>query len=66
MVEVNGLAPFNLDVQPRKQGHRVIGITMAWWAKSIEEKKTAYAEIKRSRVGRSARLNGTVEGLAES
>ena len=65
VIEVNGLAPFNLDVQPRKQGNRVIGITMAWWAKTIDEKKTAYAELNRSRVGRSARLNGTVETLSE-
>ena len=56
---------FNLDVQQHKKGNRVVGLTMAWWAKSIDEKKTAYAELNRSRVGRSARLNGTVEDLAE-
>lgn len=41
----------------------VTAITLAWHRKSVEELKEAYGELRRPRVGRRARREGTVENL---
>jgi broad specificity phosphatase PhoE len=42
----------------------VTGVRLSWWAKTLEQKKEAFRELRVSRVGRRARLLGTVETVA--
>lgn len=64
LLEVNGLADFQVSLMPRKKGKRVIGIILAWGRKDAAGRKEAFAEANRPRVGRKARLRGQVDGLA--
>lgn len=68
LLEVNGLADFDVYVRPRKEGKRVVGVLMSWGWKDDEGRREAFAECRRSRVGRRARLEGTVErvGVAKT
>lgn len=59
--EVNGLADFSVAFRPVKTGRKVMGVQLAWWRKSEDELRAVFAEVRRHRVGRRARLNGTVE-----
>lgn len=61
IAELNALAPFNVTVQPIKTGKSVSHIRLSWWEKSIEERKAAFTEISRSKVGRRARIQDKVE-----
>jgi len=40
------------------------GIHLSWWAKTLEEKKAAFRELRVGKIGRRARLLGTVETVA--
>ena len=64
-LEVSGLSDFGVKLQPLRQGGskrgKLIGVKMSWWKKSPEEFREAQQEIKRSKVGRLARLRGDVE-----
>jgi hypothetical protein len=42
---------------------RVTGVLIGWGLKDVEGKKAAYAELQRPRVGRLARIMGTVEEM---
>jgi hypothetical protein len=64
VIEVNGLSDFGCSVEPVTAGRKVIGIRLTWWKKNLEEIKAAYSELQAAKVGRRARLNGTVEALA--
>jgi len=64
--EINAIAPFGLSVLPVKQGKRVAQIKVGWWQKDTDALQEARAEIERSKVGRRARLSGTVEYVAEA
>jgi hypothetical protein len=64
VLEVNGLAEFGCKVEPVFKGRKVTALRLSWWAKSLEEKKTTFRELRVSRVGRRARLLGTVETIA--
>jgi plasmid replication initiation protein len=61
--EVNGLADFSVRLDPVKTGRKVTAVKMAWWAKNIDERKAAYAELQRHKAGRRARLTGEVEAI---
>jgi hypothetical protein len=61
VAEVNALAPFSLSVLPVKQGKRVVSIKIGWFKKDVDGLKDAYAEAQRPKVGRRARISGTVE-----
>ncbi len=61
--EVNALGDYGVTMQPVKTGRAVTGIKLFWYRKSEDELKEAYAELQRSRVGRQARIDGTVEDL---
>lgn len=63
IVEVNALSDFTVTVVPEKTGRRVTGVLIGWGAKDIEGRKAAYAELQRPRVGRKARITGTVEEM---
>ena len=64
LLEVNGLADFQVSLMPRKKGNRVVGIILAWGWKDRDGRSEAFAEANRPRVGRKARLRGQVDDLA--
>jgi Initiator Replication protein len=61
VAEVNALAPFGLSVLPVKQGKKVVRVTVGWWAKDASALNATWTELNGSKVGRKARINGTVE-----
>ena len=61
VAEVNALAPFGLSVLPVKRGKKVVAVKVGWWKKDADQLTEAWAETQRSRVGRKARLAGTVQ-----
>ena len=63
LLEVNALSDFTVTAVPKKTGRRVTDVIVGWESKDIEGRKEAYSELKRSRVGRRARLNGTVDEM---
>jgi hypothetical protein len=64
VLEVNGLGEFGCKVEPVYKGRKVIALRLTWWAKSLEQKKATLKELRVSRVGRRARLLGTIETVA--
>jgi plasmid replication initiation protein len=65
LLEVNALSDFTVTIIPQKTGRRVTGVLIGWGAKDIEGRKEAYAELQRPRVGRKARITGSVEELSD-
>lgn len=61
VAEVNALAAFSVTVLPYKQGKKVVGVKIGWWAKENSALRDAWDELQRSKVGRKARIAGTVE-----
>lgn len=64
VIEVNGLASFSCKVEAIMTGRKVTSVRLSWWVKDLAEKKAAFREVKFSRVGRRARLTGTVEAVS--
>lgn len=64
VLEVNGLGEFGCKVEPVYKGRKVTGVRLSWWAKNLDQKKATLRELRVSRVGRRARLLGTVEHIA--
>jgi Initiator Replication protein len=64
VLEVNGLGEFGCKVEAVYKGRKVIAIRLSWWSKNLDQKKAALKELRVSRVGRRARLLGTVETIA--
>jgi hypothetical protein len=63
VLEVNGLGEFGCKVEPVYRGRKVTAIRLSWWQKNLDEKKATLKELRVSRIGRRARLTGTVEQL---
>ena len=67
-LEVNGLSDYGVKLQPLRMGGsergKLIGVKMSWWQKSPDEFRESQKEIKRSKVGRLARLRGDAENIA--
>ena len=63
MLEVNGLSDMGVKIEvQRKHGRAPIhGVTVAWWKKSSSDLAAAVRERNRSKIGRMARLKGSVE-----
>jgi plasmid replication initiation protein len=57
ITEVNGLAEHGVAFAEIRKGKTVTHIELSWWKKSEEELRKSYAEIKRSRIGRTSRLS---------
>lgn len=57
VTEVNGLAEHGVSFSEVRKGKTVTHIELSWWKKSEEELRESYAEIKRSRIGRTSRLS---------
>ena len=62
-MKVSAVSDFAITVVPETTGRRVISVLIGWGAKDIEGRKAAYAELQRPRVGRKARITGTVEEM---
>lgn len=65
VLEVNALSDFVVGIEPVKTSKRVTGVMIGWSVKDMEGRKAAYAELQRSRIGRRARVAGTVEAIDE-
>jgi len=61
VIEVNGLSHYEVGFREIKKGRSVEQIQISWHRKSIEEMKKAFAELRQPKVGRAARLAGTVD-----
>ena len=62
--EVNALSDFSVELDPLKTGRRVSGVRLRWTRKEQADAGEALAELRRPKVGRRARLTGTVETVA--
>lgn len=64
--EVNSLSPFAVEIEPIKQGRKVVKVRVSWSKKEpfSPAEKAAAREVNRSRVGRKARITGTAEHVA--
>ena len=66
--EVNGLSDFNVEIEPIRDGGmvrgRLVGFRMVWEKKSREDWLDVLDELGRPKVGRKARLRGTVETVS--
>jgi hypothetical protein len=62
VLEVNGLSDMGITVEVRRKHSRapIDSVSMAWWRKSGDEFREAMQERNRSKVGRMARLKGSV------
>jgi hypothetical protein len=63
VLEVNGLGEFGCKVEPIYSGRKVTSVRLSWWAKNLDERKSTLNELRFSRVGHRARLQGKVETL---
>jgi hypothetical protein len=63
LLEVNGLSDMSVKIELRRLHPRapITGVTLAWWRKEGDEFRAAYAERRRSKLGRMARLRGEAE-----
>jgi hypothetical protein len=50
-----------VDVDRAYSRAPITGVTLAWWRKDTEEYRATHQERQRSKLGRMARLRGTVE-----
>lgn len=66
-LEINALADVGVTLDVRRKGNRANGpithVTMAWYRKKGDEYRAAMKELDRPKVGRKARIRGTVETL---
>lgn len=64
--EVNGLSPFTVEAEPIKRGRKVVEVRLSWAKKEpfSPSEQSAAREVNRARVGRKARITGTVERIA--
>lgn len=68
--EINALSDFNVEVEPLRQGGQqrgtLTGFRVSWETKEPEAWNEVLAELMRSKVGRKARLKGTVEQVTSA
>jgi hypothetical protein len=64
--EINALAEFHVSVAPIKTGKKVTHIRLGWWSKSLDEIKSAFSELQQPKVGRRARIQGTVSYVLDT
>lgn len=67
MAEINGLSDFNVEIYPNRAGGMIrgqlTGFTLWWERKEADDWKTVLDELGRPKVGRRARLAGTVQSI---
>lgn len=57
IIEVNALTPYDVALEPRLEGRKVVGFILGWGMKDEAGMRDAYAEMQRPRIGRRERLN---------
>lgn len=64
--EVNGLAPYSVEIEPIKRGRKIDRVRVTWSKKApfSPAEQSAAQEANRHSAGRRARLTGTVEQVA--
>jgi hypothetical protein len=70
VLEVNGLSDVGVALavvrkSPKNPLSPIVAVSMAWWKKQGEEYRETMRERVRSKVGRMARLKGTVETIED-
>ena len=60
MMEINGLAPFDVSITFIKTGKAVTDVRVGWFPKETEQKKEAWKEARRHSAGRKQRLSERV------
>lgn len=61
LTEVNALSEFTVSVVPQKVGKRIESVLLSWGMKDLEGRRAAWEELQRPKIGRRARLTGSVE-----
>lgn len=63
--EVNGLSPYSVTIEPLKRGKKVETVRITWAKKEpfSPAEQAAAREVNAAKIGRRARLAGTVESL---
>jgi Initiator Replication protein len=66
VLEINGLSDMSVDVslERRSKFAPIDAVTVTWWRKEGDEFRAAMRERNQSKLGRAARLRGTVETVA--
>ena len=64
VMEINALAAFTIGVLPVKEGKRVVQVMVDWKHKDADALQAAMKEVASTKVGRKARISGTVETIA--
>jgi hypothetical protein len=64
-LEVNGLSDCSVKIEPVRRNPRapITAVTLAWWRKQGEEYRGTLRELRQPKVGRMARLKGTVDRI---
>jgi Initiator Rep protein, WH2 len=62
-IEVNGLSDYGVEIETVRESPRapITALTIAWWRKEGDEYRDTMRELQRPKVGRMARLRGTIE-----
>jgi Initiator Rep protein, WH2/Initiator Replication protein, WH1 len=63
VLEVNRLSDYSCRIEPVLSGRKATGIRLSWWRKDTDELKAVYRELQAAKVGRRARLKGTVDRI---
>lgn len=64
VMEINAMASFTLSVLPVKEGKRVVQIKVLWMRKDADALQEAIREVENTKIGRKARISGTVDIIA--
>ena len=64
--ELNSLSPYTVEIDPIRQGRKVVKVCISWEKKQpfSPAEQSAVREVNRLKHGRKARLNDTVERIA--
>ena len=67
-LEVNGLSDCSVQIEPVRRNARapITAVTITWWRKEGEAYRQTLRELRQPKVGRMARLKGTVEAVSAS
>lgn len=67
VLEINALSDFNVEITPLRDGGlergKLKGFSLQWSKKTPKEWRAVMDELDRSKVGRKARISGTVEEI---
>jgi hypothetical protein len=67
-LEINGLSDCGVQIEPVRRNPRapITAVTITWWRKEGEAYQQTLRELRQPKVGRMARLKGTVEAVSTS